>query len=66
MTDRIKPYEIDHAKALEQRARLKDITDRAKAASGVVDVGRDRLDTPRPVDGMDERFGFAADSDYLK
>jgi hypothetical protein len=54
---------IDRNQAVENAARLKDVSDRAKAAHPI-ETGRDIL--RRPVDGMDERFGFAADSDYLR
>ena len=53
---------VDHSKALEQAARFKDITDKAKVARPI-DQGADIL--RRPVDGMDERFGFPSDSPHL-
>lgn len=57
--DHIPTPKIDRSKQLEEAARLKNISDRAKAAHPI-DQGADRL--RRPVDGMDERFG---DSPYL-
>lgn len=50
-------------KRLEEAAKTHDVTQRAKAAQPI-NAGRDLL--RRPVDGMDERFGFASDSRYLK
>ena len=50
-------------KRIEEAAKAHDILSRARAA-GSVDQGRDLL--RRPVDGMDERFGFAADSAHLR
>jgi hypothetical protein len=61
--NRIPNHRIDRSKAVEEAARLKDVTDRAKAARPI-DTGRDIL--YRPLDGMRERFGFPADSRYLK
>jgi hypothetical protein len=54
---------IGSTKAADRAARIKDVLDRERAARPV-DTGRDTL--RKPVDGMDERFGFAADSDYLR
>lgn len=54
---RAKTYRIgDRLKALDVIAREK--------AARPVDTGRDIL--RRPLDGMDERFGFASDSHHLK
>lgn len=52
-------------KRIEETAKAADIISRARAASPISGTaGRDVL--RRPVDGMDERFGFPADSDYLR
>lgn len=45
--DHIPTHKIDRSKTLEQAARLKDISDRAKAASPIV-VHHNVLDTPAP------------------
>lgn len=45
--DRIPPHRIDRSKTVEDAARLKDISERAKAASPVV-VHHNVLDTPAP------------------
>lgn len=58
----IPPINVDRNPAVEAAARMKDVTDRAKAARPV-DQGADLL--RRPVDGMDERFGFPSDSPHL-
>ncbi len=64
MMDHIPPIKPNRNSAVEHAAHLKDIRDRERAARPV-EQGRDILEH-RPVDGMDERFGFAADSDYLR
>lgn len=43
--------------------QVRDVLDRVEKARQVA-TGTDTL--RRPLDGMDERFGFAADSRYLK
>ena len=43
--DRIPNHKIDRSRTVEEAARLKDISDRAKAARPV-DTGRDILRTP--------------------
>lgn len=45
MTDRIPPHKIDRSKAVEDRAKLLDVQERARAARPV-DTGRDILKTP--------------------
>lgn len=50
---------IDRNGPLERAARLKDVSDRAKAARPM-DSGADRL--RRPVDGMDLDYGTPMDS----
>lgn len=54
---------IGSEKAVDRAAKVKDVLHRERIARPV-DTGRDTL--RKPVDGMDERFGFAADSDYLR
>lgn len=45
--DRIPNHKIDGSRTVEEAARLKDISDRAKAASPIV-VHHNVLDTPAP------------------
>lgn len=57
--DHMPTPKINRDKALENAARLKDVSDRAKAAHPM-DSGADRL--RRPVDGMDLDYGTPMDS----
>lgn len=45
--DRIPTHKIDRSKTVERAARVKDVTDRARAASPV-SLQADLLDTPAP------------------
>lgn len=54
----IPPINVDRNPAVDAAARMKDVTDRAKAARPV-DQGADRL--RRPVDGMDMDYGTPMD-----
>ncbi len=57
--DHIPTPKIDRSKALEEAARLKNISDRAKVARPI-EQGADLL--RRPVDGMDLDYGTPMDS----
>lgn len=59
MTQHIPPVKVDRNPTVEAAARLKDVTERVKAARPA-DQGADRL--RRPVDGMDLDYGTPMDS----
>ncbi len=54
---------IDKPIPPQAKVCVRDVLARERAARPV-ETGRDTV--RRPLDGMDERFGYAADSRYLK